>query len=92
MTREEALAKAATEWWKGKTAHEIVKFQLYEDRLCMPFDLYHEAVEEALSRPVWTHEFANMTALRAEYAGEQKPPNDPIESLERILNGEATNG
>jgi len=74
MTRDEALAKMATRWWEGKTAREILAFQLYEDRLCMPFNLFHKAVGDALGRSVWTHEFAfNRDGLKAEFEGKRGP-------------------
>lgn len=74
MTRDEALAKMATGWWHGKSAREIVAFQLYEDRLCMPFGVFHKAIGEALGRPVWTHEFGlNVDGLKAEFEGKRGP-------------------
>jgi hypothetical protein len=74
MTREEAIALAESGWWKTKTAKEIVAFQLYEPLLCMPFGDYHAAVEQALGRPVWTHEFGlNTDGLRAELEGKRGP-------------------
>ena len=54
-------------WYKDKTANEITAFQLFEKRLCMPFDRFHAAVEEALGRPVWTHEFADPSRLQEEF-------------------------
>jgi hypothetical protein len=67
MTREEAMAMYKSRWYENKTAQEIVEFQLYEDRICMPFLLYQKAVEEVLGRPVYTHEFAKLDCLIAEY-------------------------
>lgn len=67
MTRDEAIEKAKTEWWKGLPAKEIVAFQLFEPRLCMPWALFHDAVEKALERPVYTHEFAFDEALKKEF-------------------------
>ena len=67
MTKEEAVAKAEIGWWKEATAGEIVDFQLYEPMLCMPFDKFHEAVEEVLGRLVFTHEFAEVDKLRIEH-------------------------
>jgi hypothetical protein len=84
MEREEALAKIETKWWIGKTAQEIINFQLYEKRLCMPFDLFHEALEKTLGRSVWTHEFADQKGLQDEYEGKRKPEVNPIESAQRI--------
>mgnify|MGYP001602609501 CR=1 FL=1 len=57
MTKEEAITLAESKFWEGMTAQEIAKFQLLESRLCMPFEVFHKSVEEALNRPVWTYEF-----------------------------------
>ena len=35
---------------------EIAKFQINEERLCVPFDVYQKAVEKTLNRAVFTHE------------------------------------
>jgi hypothetical protein len=74
MTKQEAVAFAKTEWWKGLGAREQVAFQLFEDRLCMPFDAFHKAIEEALGRPVYTHEFGlNRQGLQDEFRGLRAP-------------------
>ncbi len=85
MTHEEAIEMSKSGWWKTKTVREIVEFQLYEDRLCMPFDEFHKAVEEALGRSVWTHEFADIKGLQAEYEGKREPESNPVESATRIF-------
>ena len=69
MTRDEAIAKSETNWWKSSTDEQIVAFQLYEPKLCMPFDEFHRAVEAVLGRPVWTHEFAAHGRLAQEHQG-----------------------
>lgn len=77
MNKAEALVKFATKWWETATPDEIVRFQLYEPRLCMPFAAFHAAVEKVLGRPVWTHEFADADRLRVEFeskCGEQHEP------------------
>ena len=66
MTKEEAITYANTKWWEGKSAQEIVDFQLYEEKLCMPFGLFHEAMETVLGRGVWPHEFTDTKVLRDE--------------------------
>ena len=63
---------AESKWYETQTAEEIVAFQLYEERLCMPFPLFHKAVEEALGRPVYTHEFAGVESLRQEFEALRK--------------------
>jgi hypothetical protein len=73
LTQEEALALFETRWWEGKEPYEIVLVQLFTDRLIMPFGDFHKAVEDALGRPVWTHEFA-YDGLKKEFLGERKAP------------------
>lgn len=74
MTRERAIELAKSGWWKGLPAEAIVAFQLYEPLLCMDFGDFHEAVEKALGRPVWTHEFAS-TRLQEEFEGKKPKPS-----------------
>lgn len=76
MTKEHAIALYESGWWKDKSPHSICMFQLFEERLCMPFGDYQMAVEKALGRPVWTHEFgsAGTEQLRKEFLGERAAP------------------
>jgi len=72
LSREVALALGReVETWDDE---KIVRFQLYEETLCMPFARFHAAVEAVLERPVWTHEFAEPDSLRAEYEGKRDKP------------------
>lgn len=74
MTRDEAVAMSESGWWKDKSPREIVAFQLYEEKLCMDFGDFHAAVERALGRPVYTHEFGlNIAGLKAEFEGKRTP-------------------
>ncbi|MHC4464214.1 MAG: DUF7736 domain-containing protein [Planctomycetota bacterium] len=74
ISSEAAIAMAKSFWWNGKTAREIVQFQLFVAELCMDFSDFHAAVEEVLDRPVWTHEFAAPERLQKEFLGEKEPP------------------
>ena len=56
------------------TYRQIAEFQLEQDKLCMPFDVFHEAIEKTLGRPVFTHEFAFRQQLRKELYGEKEAP------------------
>jgi len=60
---------------------DVAIFQLNEHRLCMNFGDFHKAVEDALGRPVWSHEFANPTYLLDEIYG-----NLPCPTMEDIIN------
>ena len=73
--KELAIAYSDTEWWKDKSYRQIAEFQLFTAELCCPFDVFHEAVEKSLNRPVFTHEFAlNYGGICKEFLGEKEPP------------------
>lgn len=75
MDKEHALKLVESKFWEKMSAKDIAKFQLFERRLCMPFDVFHKAVEEALGRSVWTHEFGlNVKGLQKEIMGKQPAP------------------
>ncbi len=41
----------------------------------MPFPVFHEALEKAVGRPVWTHEFGlNLDGLKREMLGAAPAP------------------
>ena len=82
LNEKEAIAFGNSGIWKDWTYKQKAAFQLFQDRLCMPFDVYHEAVEKSLNRPVYTHEFGlNRDGLILELCGEKESP-----SLEDIIN------
>lgn len=67
MTENEAIKMAISGWWKDKTATEIVDFQLYQSRLCMPFEDYSKAVQVSLNRYVARAEYEYPELLDEEY-------------------------
>jgi hypothetical protein len=92
LTKEQAIAIAESGEWEKWTDEEIVKLQLFQDRLCVPFDRFHQAIEKVLGRPVWTHEFAFIENLREEYRKERPQPTmaqilDLIPGDKRIIIG-----
>ena len=67
ITQEQAIELGKSQFWERMTQREIAEFQLFTDALCMPFDVFHKAIEVALDRPVWTHEFGlNVQGLKDE--------------------------
>lgn len=75
LTREQAIAFYDSGAWKKMSVKERAVFQMQQDRLCMPFNEFHKAVEEALGRPVFTHEFGlNRDGVRAELEGQAMAP------------------
>lgn len=81
LTKEQAIAFGENKLYEEMTLQQIAEFQLAQKRLCVPFDLYHEAVEKALGRPVFSHELGmNQEGLLKELYGEKKPP-----TLEEVM-------
>jgi hypothetical protein len=81
MTPQEAIALYDSKFWETMPYADKAKFQLFEDRLCMPFAIYHEAVEKTLGRPVLTHELGlARERLQKELLGDTSTP-----SLQQLL-------
>lgn len=81
--KEAALALFEKKWWEGRSHREIAEFQLLTDELCIPFSMFHEAIEKALRRPVFTHELGlNRSGLISELLdGAPAPSFDEIIGL-----------
>jgi hypothetical protein len=75
ITKEQAIEFYKSGAWKDMNLRQRAGFQILQDKLCMPFDVFHEAVEKTLDRPVYTHEFGlNRDGLIAELFEGKKPP------------------
>lgn len=82
LTEEQAIVFCENKLYEGMTSRQIAEFQLLQDRLCVPFDVFHKAIEDALGRSVFTHEFGlNYDGLIKELYGEKEPP-----TLDEIIN------
>ena len=66
LTREQAIAFHDNGTWKQWNSQTLAKFQLDQDCLCIPWDVFQKAVSDTLGRPVFTHEFANRNSLIAQ--------------------------
>lgn len=85
MTSEEAIALGGTKFWETMTHQDIAKFQWFEPLMCMPFDVFHEALEKTLGRPVWTHELAlNREGIERELLGDETARPTMQEIIEMI--------
>ena len=81
MTKTEAKALFESSFWEEMTLRQRAEFQMHEPLLCMPFSVFHEAVEKTLGRPVFTHEFGLAhEELKAELRGDRGAP-----TLEQII-------
>ena len=75
MTQDEAVKLAESGFWETMSYRDRAVFQMFEKLLCMPFSVFHEAIEKALDRPVFTHEFGlNHEGLKRELLGDSPTP------------------
>lgn len=73
--KEKAIELYDSNWWEGLSHRDIAEFQLFTAELCCPFDVFQEAVEKSLGRPLFTHEFGlNYGGICKEFLGEKEPP------------------
>lgn len=64
LTAEEIQKISALCWYESKTPDEILKFQLYEDKLYMPINKLREILSQALGREVEMEEIQSSTGLQ----------------------------
>lgn len=82
LTKEEATALYESKFWEPMSYRDRAVFQMNEGRLCMPFEVFHEAMEKTLGRPIFTHEFGfNYNGLLNELMN-----GAPAPSLKEIIN------
>lgn len=67
FTHDEAITFYTSGAWQALDLMDRARLQLEQRRLCMPVAQFHAAMEFALGRPVWTHEFAQLDSLRDEF-------------------------
>jgi hypothetical protein len=82
LTKEQAIALAETGFWKELSQREIAEFQMSNKLLCMPYNVFHEAIEKTLGRTVYTHEFG----LNRQGIYDELFNGKPAPSLEDIIN------
>lgn len=83
LTKEQALEFAENGLWRDMSFDQRAKFQIEQDRLCMPFGIFHASLEKALERPVFTHELGlNLDGIKGElFDGKEPPTFEEIVSL-----------
>jgi hypothetical protein len=76
LTKEQAIAFYESKVWELWTDEQIVRLQLFQEKLCVPFDRFHSAITNVLNRDVYTHEFGlNYEGIVLEYLGINEPPS-----------------
>lgn len=76
LTKEQAIKAYESQIWLDMTDQQIAEAQLFQDRLFVPFDVFHKAVEVTLGRPVYTYEFGlDRAGLQKEFLGQRPTPS-----------------
>lgn len=75
LTKEQAIELAKTEWWKDVNFASVAAFQVTQNKLCCPIDVYKESLVKTLNREVFTHELSQPEKLIAEMNKEKKAPS-----------------
>lgn len=71
LTEDECVAFGTGGEWQNWSDDQIGAFQLFQDRLCVPIDVFHRCIEVTLGRPVFNIEFCDIQRLRDEYLGKR---------------------
>lgn len=58
LTREEAIAINEAKFWKMWSSEKIVRLQLFEKLMFVPFTVFHTALEAVLGEPIFEVEIA----------------------------------
>ena len=64
---DEAITIHDSEQWKEWTNEQVVAFQLFQERLAVPWSVFQLAMDDVLGRPTWTHEYTDVDKLKTEY-------------------------
>lgn len=89
LTREEAVVFAESGAWKEMTDDQLVWFQFNQKKICVPVSHLHVALEGALGRDVYSHEFHSKNGWNRminEFMGrrEMLTPAESLSMLEQM--------
>ena len=83
LSKELAEAILKSRVWVNWTDLQILRFQLFQNNMVVPFGKYHTTLEKCLGRPVYTYtlEFQKEKLIK-EVLGTSEPPTfDEILSM-----------
>lgn len=67
ITREQAIQLSETKFWETFSDFEVVQFQLFEERLCMPFELFAERLNTVFGTTFSDQELKNLDNIRFQF-------------------------
>ena len=75
FTKKNAIAFYKARGWESMSYRQRAEFQMTVGKASMPIEIFHEALEVTLGRPVVWHELvADWVGLKAELFGERGMP------------------
>jgi hypothetical protein len=83
LSKEQAQAIFKSRVWVNWTDLQILRFQLFQTHLVMPFGKYHTTLERCLGRPIYTYtlEFQKEKLIKEFLGTNQRPTFDEILSM-----------
>lgn len=76
MTKKAAIRFFDNKGWIFLNERKRAELQINQDLLCMPFDIFHSAIEKTIGRSIFTHEFGSKgcVGLKKELFEGKAPP------------------
>lgn len=66
LSIDESVELYNSGWWKQITMQRAAFLQLHQEKICMPWEVFHDYLEILLERPIFTHKFADFDKLKKE--------------------------
>lgn len=67
LTKQEAIEFYNSKVYESWSLEQIAIFQLFQECLCVPFELFMSSLSHILKRSVYNHELAKPELLMKEY-------------------------
>lgn len=74
LTAEQARKFYLSEVWRDMSAEDCCRMQLFQSKVCMPMNHFHQAMCKHLRRVVLPWEFGNLEKLQREFLGQERAP------------------
>ena len=91
LSKEQAETIRKSRVWEKWSDIQLLRFQLFQKNLCMPFGKYHTTLERYLGRPVYTSTLDhNKEKLIKEVLGSTEEPTS--EEIYNLIPAEVLQG
>ena len=83
LSQEQAQLIFKSRVWEQWTDIQLLRFQLFQNNLCMPFGKYHTTLERFLGRPIYTYTLDHQKdkLIKEVLGSDEKPTINEIYNL-----------